>query len=521
MKHLSSILSECDHSIADAVLHTHSKERPSSFSLPIISRYAANFATHLRVAGVRSGDVVAIQLPAWGEWLIAAYGAMQVGAVILPITSIYGAKELDYILRDAEASLYIAPATWRGVDYRALIASLADFPHLQYRIFIGDQHPDADKKALPWDQMIAEAAPPQPSPAVPDILPSADAITMLVYTSGTTARPKAVQHSSRTLWAELCSQKAVKSIERKEKILSPWPPGHVAGALSMLRFLMGGMDLVLMDIWSAEEAVRLIETHSITSMSTTPFHLSGLLDAAEQQGADLSSLQSLLSGAAPVPPSLIARCEARGLHPFRCYGSSEMPTVSMGRPDDPLEKRLTTEGRLMPDVEIRFLDDEGRDAEAGEIALRGPDLFCGYKNPANNATSFTADGWFLSGDVGRLDADGYLLITDRKKDIIIRGGENISSREIEDALRLHPDIADIAVVAAPDARMGEIVCAFIVTRSGAALSLSDIGAFLAATGLAKQKTPERLEFVADLPRNATGKILKHELRACLRADAAL
>lgn len=508
-RHLSQLVLEAARHGGGKKLTTHSHLRPSVFTLQDIVQQSENFAAQLHRLGIGCGDVVALQLPAWGEWLIAALGSLRAGAVILPLTTNLGWHDLAYMLTDAAAAVYIGPDQWRGTNSRDILTKAEPLPHLRHRLFVGAS---AHEGELDWAQMTS----PPPLCSAPIVLPTADYPAMLVYTSGTTSAPKAVQHSSRTLWAELLSQQNMRMVADAEVILSPWPPGHVAGALSMLRFLFGRSDLFLMDEWSAQDAAQLVHRHKVTTMSTTPFHLNGLLDAADESGADLSSLQNLLSGAAPVPPSLISRCEERGLHPYRCYGSSEMPTVSMGRPTDPLDKRLTTEGRLMPDVEISFRDDNGQEASEGEIALRGPDLFIGYKDPAAQAAAFTPDGWFLSGDVGKLDEDGYLIITDRKKDIIIRGGENISSREVEDILRLHPDIADVAVVAAPDVRMGEIVCAFLITRSGAQIPLDDIRAHLMAHGLAKHKRPEFLYFQQDFPRSATGKILKHELRASLK-----
>jgi acyl-CoA synthetase (AMP-forming)/AMP-acid ligase II len=187
---------------------------------------------------------------------------------------------------------------------------------------------------------------------------------------------------------------------------------------------------------------------------------------------------------------------------------------------DPLDKRLNTEGRAMAGTELRFVDDDGADVPPGcegEIVTRGPELFIGYFDPALDAAAFLPGGWYRTGDIGRLDGDGYLLITDRKKDIIIRGGENISSREVEDVLRRHPAVADVAVVAAPDTRMGEVVKACVVTRPGAELSLDMVRAFFAEAGIARQKTPERLMLLDVLPRNASGKVLKHQLRDAVAA----
>ena len=216
--------------------------------------------------------------------------------------------------------------------------------------------------------------------------------------------------------------------------------------------------------------------------------------------------------------ALIRRADGFGIGAFRCYGSSEHPTISSGRPEDPLHKRADTDGRICPGTEVRIVDDDGRDVaigEAGEILTRGPEVFSGYTNAEFTRASM-ADGWFRTGDVGRLDADGYLTITDRKKDIIVRGGENISSKEVEDVLSAHPAIAEAAAVGAPDETYGERVCAFVVVNPGRRFDLADAAAHFADCGLARQKTPERIVVVSELPRTASGKIQKHVLREQLR-----
>jgi len=220
-------------------------------------------------------------------------------------------------------------------------------------------------------------------------------------------------------------------------------------------------------------------------------------------------------GAAPVPPSLIEACQRLGLAVYHCYGSSEHPTVTSGVVDDALDKQLHTEGRAIIGSEIRFVDDDGNDVptgEEGEICTRGPELFMGYLDQALNEAAFLPGGWYRSGDIGRLDAEGFLLITDRKKDIIIRGGENISSKEVEAVLLRLDGVTDAAVIAAPDERMGEVVRACLVLSPGAAITLEDIRSHFAAAGIARQKSPERLSIVDELPRNASGKVLKHQLR---------
>jgi acyl-CoA synthetase len=483
----------------DARLTVASDSNPVETTLGEVVAAGRRMGTRMTAAGIARGDIVACMLPNWREWLVVAVAAAQAGAVMLPVVTIYGAKELAFILRQSKAKWLFTPDRFRNVDYGEVVGGCGDLPALERHITTGP-----DFAALEADGPIFD-----PAPA------DADELALLVYTSGTTADPKGVMHSARGFLAEMETMRLMRAGSDDDAVISPWPPGHVAGALSMYRFLCQGTPLILMDQWDAMLAAELIDRHKVTSSSGTPFHLSGMMAAADARGYDLSSLRQYLVGAAPVPPSLIARCQELGLAVYHCYGSSEHPTVTSGVVDDPLEKQLHTEGRPIMGSEIRFVDDAGNDVtpgEDGEICTRGPELFIGYLDPALNEAAFLAGGWYRTGDIGRLDEAGYLLITDRKKDIIIRGGENISSKEVEAVLLGHPAVADVAVVAAKDDRMGEVVRACVVLAPGATLTLDEVRDHFFAAGIAKQKTPERLSFFAELPRNASGKVLKHELR---------
>ncbi|QJQ31415.1 AMP-binding protein [Sphingomonas lacunae] len=483
----------------DSHFTVYSEVRPSQTQLADIHAAGQRLGSRMIEAGIAPGDRIAVMLPNWREWLVCAVACAHAGAVILPVVTIYGAKELGFILRQSGARWLFTPEQWRGVDYAAVVADCGDLPALDRHVCLGEA----------FDRLEADG------PVLPAVPAAPDDLAMLVYTSGTTADPKGVKHSHRSLLAELAVQQAARGHVQNEVVLSPWPPGHVAGALSMLRFLVHGVPIVAMDQWDATAAARLIEEHRVTSSSGTPFHLSGIIEAAERDGRDVGSLINYLVGAAPVPSTLVERSLARGIAVYHCYGSSEHPTVTSGTVDDPLDKQLHTEGRVMAGSELRFVDDDGRDVppgEEGEIATRGPELFVGYYDEALNAAAFLPGGWYRTGDIGRLDAEGYLLITDRKKDIIIRGGENISSKEVEELLLDLPQVAEVAVVAAKHERMGEVVHAVIVARPGQTLTLDAIRAHFAAAGIARQKTPEKLTLVDALPRNATGKILKHLLR---------
>jgi acyl-CoA synthetase (AMP-forming)/AMP-acid ligase II len=286
-----------------------------------------------------------------------------------------------------------------------------------------------------------------------------------------------------------------------------------------MRFAVLGLETVLMDGWHAPSAARLIESEGVTVTSGTPFHLAGLLDAADAEGMAMSQLKEYSLGGTTVPPSLISRCDERGVNAFRSYGLSEHPTISTGCSSDSLEDRLGSDGQLNDGVEVRIVDESGKDLPCGmegEILSRGPELFVGYRRESRDTEIVEDGGWLRTGDIGRLDARGYLTITDRKKDLIIRGGENLSSREIEDHLVTHPAILDAAVVGLPDPRLGERVAAFVILRTDTALTIEDLGHFFISKGVARQKTPERLMFVTELPRTAAGKVLKQELRKLLK-----
>jgi acyl-CoA synthetase (AMP-forming)/AMP-acid ligase II len=344
-----------------------------------------------------------------------------------------------------------------------------------------------------------------------------DEACLLVYTSGTTAQPKGVRHTHTGLLAEMRATDKMRGETASLPALAVFPSGHIASVLGILRLLGREYPTVTMDAWNPATAAHLIVKHQIGVSAGAPIHLSGILDVAERDHLDLSSLREYVTGAANVAGALIRRADRFGIHAFRCYGSSEHPTISSGTTDDPLDKRADTDGRLTPGTQVRVVDDDGAEVGQGcdgEILSRGPELFAGYCDVAETRASIV-DGWFRTGDVGRLDHEGFLTITDRKKDIIVRGGENISSKEVEDALSAHPAIAEAAAVGAPDDQYGERVCAFVVVNPGQQFGVTEASEHFRQCGLARQKTPERIVIVDELPRTASGKVQKHLLRSRL------
>jgi acyl-CoA synthetase (AMP-forming)/AMP-acid ligase II len=468
-----------------------------------VQRLAAGLAG----LGLHKSDILAVQMPTRLATIQLHAAAAWLGVTVLPIIHIYEGAELAFILEQSGAKALVSPSAWRKVDFAARRARLAqDFPNLLQIV----EGPASAGEVSLESLLVAE-------PMAKSVAVSPEDIAMLIYTSGTTSQPKGVQHSHASLLAELAADHGKRGSLVQ---LAPWPPGHVAGVLTLLRFWAMAQNSVYLESWDAHIAARLIEHYGVQASSGTPFHIASLLDAAAQDGRDISSLTDYMAGATMIPPALIQRCQDAGLATYRCYGLSEHPTISCGSPDDPLDKRLGTDGRLNPGVELRIVDDLGCDQppEApGEIWSRGPDRFVGYFDSSRNAEALTPDGWLKTGDIGVLDAEGYLSITDRKKDIIIRGGENIASREVEDLLMLIPGVRDAAVVGAPDARLGERVAAFVVADPDTDLSIAAIARHFVGHRVALQKSPEFVQVVADLPRNAAGKVLKPVLREKLRS----
>ena len=488
----------------------HSQGRTQSHAVESLYEQGRSMAGSLHRLGTRPGDVVGIQVPNRVEGYVSFLGAMLAGAIVLPIVHIYGAREVSFLLRESGARALLVPDRWRRIDYLERLRGLSGVPQLEHRIVIGEEVPAG---CIPWSELQAagEFTPPRLR---------ADDVALILFTSGTTSHPKGVLHSHNSLLAEL--RAAFRPDGAPSVVLSPWPAGHIAGVLSVLRLFFSGEESVLMDAWDADAAAALVERFRVTRSSGTPYHINSLLDAAEAGGRDLSSLSDYLVGAAAVPPEVVERCERAGIVTYRSYGSTEHPTVTSGTPEHGMQRRAHTDGVLNPGCRIRIVDDDGVDVspgEAGEIVAQGPEQFLGYHRAELNDDAFLPGGWFRTGDIGRLDAEGFLTVTDRKKDIIIRGGENISSKEVEDYLAGHPAVSEAAVVAAPDERLGERVCAFVLLRPGQVLTIDDVRAHFVALQVARQKTPERLVIVPSLPRTPSGKVKKYELRERLRAPS--
>ncbi len=476
--------------------------------LATLHERALDVAGRLYRAGVRPGEVVVLQAAVGPASTEAAVALWALGAVPVLLTAAATPGELAHVLAETGARTVVAARRWRKAEIASSIAGQRQALGLDRLIILGGDAPDG---ALALDALPTG---PRPQPA----RPTPASVAVVLYTSGSTAAPKGVQHSHESLLFGLTAAAPAGDATRS---LMTFPAGHIASLLAVLRPLVAGGLTVMMDSWSPAAAAELIETYRITASAGTPFFLTTLLDEAERSGRDISTLKRFLVGAAAVPPGLVARAEAAGITAWRTYGSTEHPAISSGGPDDPPDKRRLTDGRVAPGNEVRLVDESGADVapgSEGEIVARGPRQFVGYRDPALNADAYLDGTWFRTGDLARFDPDGYLVVTDRVKDIIIRGGENISAREVEEALAGAAGIREIAICAAPDQTWGEIVCAVVVPGEEAPTleSLRERGT---AAGLARHKLPARLLTVDALPRTAAGKVRKADLRHLLARAA--
>ena len=485
-------------------------DRGRSRSFAEVEQLVERAARMLWALGVRPGEAVSWQLPNWIEGVVLHQAALRIGAVSNPIVAIYREREVRFILGQSRSKVFFAPATFRRFDYVAMVNKLRpELPDLEHIVVVGDK---ASGNALSFDELMAEDGKP-----FPELERSPNDVALLLYTSGTTSEPKGALHTHNTLDYENRSIIDLFGLTSRDVIFMPSPITHITGLLygAQLPFMLGAT-VVLQDIWDTDEAVGLIDRNQCTfSVGATPF-LDGIVTKTSDREAGANTLRVFACGGADVPPDLIRRATTRlGGFVTRVYGSTEYPTALSGAPGDPLEKCAGTDGRPIADAQARVVTADGGIADPGvegELQVRGPELFLGYLDENLNIDSFTAQGWFKTGDLATTDADGFVQITGRQKDIIIRGGENISAKEIEDLLFEHPKVAEASVVGSPDPVLGERVCAFVVPRDGQNLELAEMVNFLRSQGIANQKLPESLIVLDQMPSTASGKIQKFKLR---------
>jgi len=485
-----------------------------AFTFADLAARAERMAAALHRLGIRPGDVVSWQLPNWFESAALAVAIDRLGAVSNPIITIYREREVAFVCRQARSRALVVPGVVRGVDHRELAAAVrAAATDLEHVLTVRTT-PGAGMRGL---EALEEtpAAPLPPTPHGPHD------VSMLFYTSGTTADPKGVLHTPSTLGALVHVHAALLHPRPDDRSLLQFPLTHIGGVLMFVQLqVVHGSSVVCMDTFDPALALDLIERHGVTAAGGPPAVLQAMFAAPNYSPAKVRSVRTSGSGAADVSPELMRLTQEKlGCLAYRSYGLTECPMFTSGTPEDPEDKRHDTDGRPVPGCTARLVDDQGRPVgpgEEGEVEAYGPQLCVGYLDPALN-TAFTPDGFFRTGDLAVMDAAGYLRITGRRKDIIIRKGENLSAKGIEDDLAAHPAVADVAVIGVPDAERGERVCACVVLRPGAGgLTLAEVGRFMEGRGVMRQKIPEQLEVLTELPRNATGKVRKDVLRARYR-----
>jgi len=486
------------------------------FTYREMAALADRIAVGLARLGVGRNDVVAMQMPNGWRFTLLYLACSRIGAVINPLMPIFRERELSFMLNHGEAKVFIAPKLYRGFDHESMARSLqAALPSLQRVLIVeggGADDFDAALTTPEWER--ADDA----QHILARNRPGPDDITQLIYTSGTTGEPKGVMHSANTLMANIHPYAERLKLGADDIVLMASPMAHQTGFMyGLMMPIMLKASAVLLDVWDPAKAADLIRGENVSfTMASTPF-LTDLSRAVGQGGAP--SLKTFLCAGAPIPGPLVEQARVGlGAKIVSAWGMTENGAVTLIKPEDDDSRAFSTDGCALPGVEVKVVDAAGRalpHGEIGELLVRSVSNFGGYlKRPQWNNTD--ADGWFDTGDLARMDAEGYIRISGRSKDVIIRGGENIPVVEIEAMLYKHPSVAQVAIVAYPDERLGERACAVVVTKPGASFDFATMSEFLKAQKLAVQYVPEKLILRDSLPATPSGKIQKFRLRDMLR-----
>jgi acyl-CoA synthetase (AMP-forming)/AMP-acid ligase II len=463
----------------------HSAVRPFSGTFRDVELEARRLAAGLHARGVGPSDVIALQLPNWKEAAAAFWASTFLGAVTVPIVHFYGRKELTHILGTAKPRVFI---------------TAEEFGRMKFQPDLCEDIPIVGLVGQNYDELLA-AEPLEGTLATDPASPA-----LIAFTSGTTSNPKGVVHSHQTLGFET-RQLLENYPEDRGRQLTATPVGHFIGMLgAFLIPVLEGAPIDLCDVWDPGMVLKLIERDGLSIGGGPPYFVTSLLDHPDCTSEHLKHFTTVGLGGSTVPAAVTRRLTDLGMFVFRSYGSSEHPSITGSKPTAPEDKRLYTDGNPRPGVEIRLGPD-------GEIFSRGPDLCLGYTDPELTAKAFDEDGWYSTGDVGVLDEDGYLTITDRKADVIIRGGENISALEVEEVLLAMPSVVEAVVVAVPDARLGERTAAVLRVKADHPMpTLDEVREHFKQAGVATQKWPEELHQADDFPRTASGKVQKFLVR---------
>ncbi|CAN7407603.1 cyclohexanecarboxylate-CoA ligase [Acidovorax sp. LjRoot38] len=492
------------------------------FTYRELARMADRIAVGLSRLGVGRGDIVACQLPNWWQFTLIYLACSRIGAVMNPLMHIFRERELSFMLQHGEAKVVIAPQTFRGFDFEQMITALQPtLPHLKHVVVVGGSGAnsfDALLSGPEWEQQ------PDAQAILTAHRPGPDEVTQLIYTSGTTGEPKGVMHSANTVMANIIPYAERLHLGADDVVLMASPMAHQTGFMyGLIMPILLQASAVLQDVWEPTKAIALINAEKASfTMASTPF-LTDLARTVADSGVAVPSLRTFLCAGAPIPGPLVEQArKALGAKIVSAWGMTENGAVTLTRLEDDDERSFNTDGCPLPGVEIKVVDVDGNalpPGEPGKLLLRSCSNFGGYLHRAHlNATD--ADDWFDTGDLARIDERGYLRITGRSKDVIIRGGENIPVVEVESLLYRHPAIAMAAIVAYPDERLGERACAVVVPKPGQTIDLPGLVQFLKDQKIAVQYIPERLIVRDVMPATPSGKIQKFKLREMLREQVA-
>ncbi|WP_282618232.1 medium-chain fatty-acid--CoA ligase [Escherichia coli] len=484
----------------------------ASYTYSALDHAASCLANWMLAKGIESGDRIAFQLPGWCEFTVIYLACLKIGAVSVPLLPSWREAELVWVLNKCQAKMFFAPTLFKQTRPVDLILPLQNqLPQLQQIVGVDKLAPATSSLSL--SQIIADN-----TPLTTAITTHGDELAAVLFTSGTEGLPKGVMLTHNNILASERAYCARLNLTWQDVFMMPAPLGHATGFLHGVTapFLIGARS-VLLDIFTPDACLALLEQQRCTCMlGATPF-VYDLLNLLEKQPADLSALRFFLCGGTTIPKKVARECQQRGIKLLSVYGSTESSPHAVVNLDDPLSRFMHTDGYAAAGVEIKVVDDARKTLPPGcegEEASRGPNVFMGYfDEPELTARALDEEGWYYSGDLCRMDEAGYIKITGRKKDIIVRGGENISSSEVEDILLQHPKIHDACVVAMPDERLGERSCAYVVLKAPHhSLSLEEVVAFFSRKRVAKYKYPEHIVVIEKLPRTASGKIQKFLLR---------
>ncbi|HDC8718898.1 TPA: medium-chain fatty-acid--CoA ligase [Escherichia coli] len=484
----------------------------ASYTYSALDHAASCLANWMLAKGIEPGDRIAFQLPGWCEFTVIYLACLKIGAVSVPLLPSWREAELVWVLNKCQAKMFFAPTLFKQTRPVDLILPLQNqLPQLQQIVGVDKLAPATSSLSL--SQIIADN-----TPLTTAITTHGDELAAVLFTSGTEGLPKGVMLTHNNILASERAYCARLNLTWQDVFMMPAPLGHATGFLHGVTapFLIGARS-VLLDIFTPDACLALLEQQRCTCMlGATPF-VYDLLNVLEKQPADLSALRFFLCGGTTIPKKVARECQQFGIKLLSVYGSTESSPHAVVNLDDPLSRFMHTDGYAAAGVEIKVVDDARKTLPPGcegEEASRGPNVFMGYfDEPELTARALDEEGWYYSGDLCRMDEAGYIKITGRKKDIIVRGGENISSREVEDILLQHPKIHDACVVAMPDERLGERSCAYVVLKAPHhSLSLEEVVAFFSRKRVAKYKYPEHIVVIEKLPRTASGKIQKFLLR---------